>query len=347
LAARAGRGRPLAFGAAILIAILFSACGSEQPPAARGEAPEQELATATATPTSPPPEPTPAPDPTVTLAAVGDIMLARSVGSAVLSEGPGVVFAGTGSLLADAGIAVGNLETAVSERGEAAAKSYTFRAPPAAIEALALAGIDVVSLANNHSVDFGPDALSDTRSLLLDAGIIPVGAGPDLSAATAPAVVTRGGLRVGFLAFVNTPPDGTYREAGWGATAERPGVAWASEGVIAAAVADARRVADVVVVLLHAGTEGSSVPSALQRTLAQAAIDAGAALVLGTHPHVLQPVEPYGDGLIVFSLGNFVFDGFDGVANDSAVFMATLSRTGVQSWELVPVQVVAGLPVLK
>jgi poly-gamma-glutamate synthesis protein (capsule biosynthesis protein) len=123
-------------------------------------------------------------------------------------------------------------------------------------------------------------------------------------------------------------------------------VAWATEDAVTLGVAAALKQADIVVVLLHAGTEESSVPSVAQRTLAEAAIDAGALLVIGSHPHVLQPVEEYGRGLIVYSLGNFVFDGFDGDANDSAVFLATLGPEGVESWEIVPVLIVDGLPVL-
>lgn len=111
-------------------------------------------------------------------------------------------------------------------------------------------------------------------------------------------------------------------------------------------IAAARTQAEVVIVLLHFGYEGRTEPSTRQRQQAQAAIEAGAAVVAGAHPHVLQAVERYQNGLIAYSLGNFVFDGFDGLANQSAVLSLTVTVDGLQAWELLPVQVVEGLPVL-
>ncbi|MFN0147865.1 MAG: CapA family protein [Dehalococcoidia bacterium] len=283
----------------------------------------------------------------LTLAAVGDVMLARSVGQAVLREGPSVVFAGVREVLAGADIAVANLETAIAESGEPAAKSYRFRAPPPAAGALADAGIDVVGLANNHTLDYGTEALSETLSSLDSWGVAHAGAGMDASAAHKAATVMRHGLRVAFLSYVDVPAEGTFNRVNWDASATRPGVAWFDEAAMRDDVAVAREGADLVVVLLHFGPEGSSTPSATQRAQARAAIDAGAALVIGSHPHVLQPVEEYNGGVIAYSLGNFVFDGFEGHANETAIFVAELTRDGVRSWRLVPASIgFDGLPVL-
>ncbi len=281
------------------------------------------------------------------LAAVGDVMLGRSVGVRLETEGAGVAFAGVGDILANAGIAVANLESAVGVTGTPAPKAYTFRAPPAAADALVLAGIDVVSLANNHSLDYGRESLAETRALLAERGILSPGAGPNRTAAHAPALIEREGLAIAFLAYVDVPVErGGFDPRVWTATDDAPGVAWVDMATMTEEIRMARRDADLVVVMFHFGLEWELEPSDAQREQARAAVDAGATLVLGSGPHVLQPLEPYGDGLIAYSLGNFVFDGFWDPANDSAVLLVELTAAGVAGYELVPVTIVDGIPVL-
>ena len=274
-------------------------------------------------------------------------MLGRSVGARLEADGPAIAFAGVRDILAAADIAVANLESAIGVTGAPAPKAYTFRAPPVAAEALALAGIDLVSLANNHSLDYGPESLAETRALLGERGILGIGAGPNRAAAHAPATIAREGLTIAFLAYVDVPVErGGFDPRAWTATGETSGVAWLDIPAMAEEIAAARREADLVVVLLHFGFEWEPEPSDAQRGQARAAIDAGAALVIGSHPHVLQPVERYGDGLIAYSLGNFVFDGFWDPANDSAILLAELTAAGVADWELVPVTIADGVPAL-
>lgn len=273
-------------------------------------------------------------------------MLAGGVGDRILAEGPAVPFAGVAQTLGSADLLVANLECVISERGEPQPKAYTFRAPLAAADSLSLAGVDVVSVANNHSLDFGFDALSDTRQLLADRQIAAVGAGENEAVARAPVVVERNGLKVAFLAYVDVPVEtrSGFDTRAWIATTNAPGVAWADVEHISADVAAARAQADVVVVLLHFGLESRTQVTAAQRAQAHAAIDAGAALVLGSHPHVLQGVEPYNGGLIAYSLGNFVFDGFTLPENYSAIFAATLTRDGIGEYNWIPVVVEGGIP---
>ncbi len=275
----------------------------------------------------------------VTLAAVGDLMFDRLPGVFLRENGAESPFAGVAEVLRGADLTVGNLECAISEGGEQASKAYTFRAPPIAAEALALAGFDVVSLANNHALDWGDEGLSDTRVHLEASKVAAVGGGANAAEAHRHAVVTRNGLRVAFLGYLDVPAEGAFNRANWDATATRAGLAWFDEEALVRDIAAARMEADVVVVFLHFGFEYHTSPSEAQRRQARAAIDAGAALVLGSHPHVLQPVEAYHGGVIAYSLGNFVFDGFDGEANESAIFRATLTPKGVESWELVPVSI--------
>lgn len=332
----------MSLGLVVLLATATS-CGASPSPAIEQAAAQAASSPATAGAASPVPN---EPGPSVTLFAVGDMMLGRTIGDRILAHGAGVVFdESIATLLASADLTVGNLECAASERGRPQSKSYTFRAPPAALESLALGGFDLVSLANNHALDYGTDALADTADHLGNLGIQAVGAGGSLAAAQAPVVLERGGLKIAFVGLLDAPAEGDFTRENWEAQVDAPGVAWADIATVDHVVSDARRSADVVVAMLHFGFEYAASPSPQQRALAHAAIDAGATVVIGSHPHVLQEVEEYEHGLIAYSLGNFVFDGFDGTANQSAILELTLTNEGVESWELVPVELVDnGLP---
>lgn len=283
---------------------------------------------------------------TITLVAVGDIMLARSIGRALQRDPNDTPFAGVIDVLRAADVTVGNLECALGTSGTRARKSFTFLAPPAGAASVADAGFDLVTLANNHSLDYGAEALASTLQLLDGVGVRHVGAGMKRAAAHQPAVIDVKGVRLAFLGCVNTGAEGRYRRSTWEATDTRAGVAWGVPEDVKADVAAAKAQADLVIVMMHAGAEGSRRPNATQRGLAQAAIDAGAALVLGAHPHVLQPVERYGNGVIAWSLGNFVFDGFRGAANQTGILQVMLAREGVRDVALVPAVIQRGRPVI-
>jgi poly-gamma-glutamate capsule biosynthesis protein CapA/YwtB (metallophosphatase superfamily) len=294
-----------------------------------------------------PPAPTSTPTYRLTLEAVGDIMLARTVGDQVLENGPQVVFAGVRSILDSADIRVGNLECAITERETPEKKSFPLKAPLQTVKALALAKFDLLSLANNHAMDYGYTGLMDTKKALDQFGILTVGSGADYTAAHTPILIERNGLRLAFLAYADVMPENSGFDAHtWIATDTRPGIAWADPGQIKADVSAARLKADLVVVLLHSGYEINSAVSTSQRLEAQTAIDAGAALVLGSHPHLLQPIQQYHGGLIAYSLGNFVFDQYKGIEDASIILRVKLDRSGFLSYDYVPVLIENGLPVL-
>jgi poly-gamma-glutamate capsule biosynthesis protein CapA/YwtB (metallophosphatase superfamily) len=275
-------------------------------------------------------------------------MLARTVGDQVLAKGPQVVFAGVQSVLDSADLLVGNLECALTNSTQPERKSFTLKAPPQAARALSLAGFDVLSLANNHAMDYGFNGLTDTQDSLRSYGIMTVGAGSDAAAAHAPVILTRNGLKVAFLAYADVLPENSGFDArSWIATQSKPGIAWADPQTIKADVTEAKLQADLVVVILHAGIEITDVINSLndaQRLSAHAAIDAGASLVIGSHPHVLQQFERYHGGLIAYSLGNFVFDQYAGIANATIILRVVLDRSGVKSYDYVPVLIENGLP---
>jgi poly-gamma-glutamate synthesis protein (capsule biosynthesis protein) len=210
---------------------------------------------------------------------------------------------------------------------------------------LSMAGFDVLTLANNHAMDYGAVGLQDTLQILNQYSLQVVGAGNDSAAARAPVLIERNGMRVAFLGYVDVPVEnGGFDTRTWIATRNTPGVAWAYPEQITADVTAAKQLADVVVVLLHSGYELNETIANNQRLEAHTAIDAGATLVIGAHPHILQRVEYYKNGLIAYSLGNFVFDDYEGVVNATVIFNAVLTPAGLQSWDYTPVLIEDGLP---
>ncbi|HZQ36187.1 MAG TPA: CapA family protein [Dehalococcoidia bacterium] len=249
-------------------------------------------------------------DGSVTIDAMGDLMLARGVAAKVQQHGPGWPLGAVSERLRSADLRFANLEFALTNGGTQARKDYTFRAPPAEVDCLTSAGINVIDLANNHVLDYGPQGLIDTLAALDGAGIAHAGAGTDGETAHAPVIVPVNGLRVAWLAYANVPDDSItgFKAQSLAAGPNTPGVAWGTPDAIARDVVNAKQHADLVVVALHSGFEYTPQPNSIQTQLAHTAIDAGAALVLGAHPHVLQGLEFYHGGLIAYSLGNFVFD---------------------------------------
>lgn len=237
-------------------------------------------------------------------------------------------------LMETAHIAFLNLESPISDIGARnPTKEYTFRSRPALTEGLVAAGIDVVSLANNHTLDYGSVALHDTVARLDSAGVAHAGAGADASAARAPALlITPAGI-VAVLAFTEIIP------GGFEATAEHPGVnpAMPDRKKLFAAIATADKKADFVIVSFHWGTEYTGQASEDQRRLAHEAVDAGADLILGHHPHVIQGLELYRNRLIAYSLGDFVFDHYSRETGEAFVLRVTMPLEGAPSVEVVPV----------
>ena len=276
------------------------------------------------------------PPPVVELVAVGDVMLGRTVGRLIAGDTPRYPYEGEGVLpiLQGADVTIGNLECPVSDRGQPVAKTYTFRADPGVVEGLVWAGFDVLSLANNHLGDYGLDAVRDTLRHLAEAGLAVTGAGETADAAHAARIVEAGGLRLAFLAFNQVPPES------FAADDERPGLAWMDPERMTAAVRAAREVADLVIVSCHWGIEYSAHPTPSQERIAQALADAGADLIIGHHPHVVQGVQYHAETFTAYSLGNYVFD-IDLTAESlqGAMLRCLLDPTGVKTVEIVPVSI--------
>lgn len=260
----------------------------------------------------------------------GDVLLDLQPGQILRAEGPTALMRGWAELrwLGDIDLGLANLECPLSTRGEPLpGKLFTFRGhPEEACEGLRWLGFDGVSLANNHIQDYGVNALIDTLAVLEHYRIASAGAGRDIARAMQPAVFERDGIRIAFLAFGGTeymPPQ--YQEW-WGATEDSPGIApLAPADRLLEAVRAAKADSDLVILSLHWGIEYADV-TRQQRALGMAAIDAGADIVFGHHPHVPQPVEIHRGRPIIYSLGNLVFHPFQEQARH---MMAAEVRVGI------------------
>jgi poly-gamma-glutamate synthesis protein (capsule biosynthesis protein) len=252
------------------------------------------------------------------IGGAGDIMLERGM-RGLLTAGDGLerVFSDVLPYLRDADFLLGNLEGAVSRRGAPLAKSFTFRFDPVVLGPLREAGFDYLSLVNNHSFDYGLDAFLDSKLHLDEAGILTSGVGNNLEEAGRVSEVTIEGLPIRVLSMGAYPVessgfDGARETA---ATVDSPGVLWADpRNRVAQAAAFAAMESQFGpdtfdIVMIHGGFEWQTEPSGAQIALYRAIVDAGADLVLGHHSHVVQGLEAYNDGLIAYSLGNFVFPG--------------------------------------
>ena len=270
---------------------------------------------------------------TVTVALTGDLMLEHSIVRGGRSPGSARVW----EIFADADLVFVNLECPLTARGAPADKHVAFRSDPALAHELRAAGIDVVTLANNHMFDHGVDGMNDTLTALSGAGVAAVGAGRDLATALAPAVLSANGTRVAFVGVATTLPVGS------GASSDRPGIApihvttsyvvdgtgldetpgiapfvetraWPADvDAVASAVSSAKRAADVCIVGIHWGVPHGFVAqfqdllATYQRPLAKALIDAGADVIVGHHPHMLHGIEVIEGRPVLYSLGNFLF----------------------------------------
>jgi poly-gamma-glutamate synthesis protein (capsule biosynthesis protein) len=254
--------------------------------------------------------------PTVHLAFAGDLAMALDVGRNLeaLAAGsaavePGYPFAGVTDRIAAADFAIGNLECVVSPLGTPKPTApVTFRAPELAFGAIQRAGFDLVSVANNHVLDYGPDALDDMVARLDRAGLAHIGVGRRSVDPEAPLVREIHGLKIGFFGFYDVDVEKACRD-----------------------IARARGAVDLIVVFNHWGQEAQTSPLGAQQSFGHALVDAGADLVVGAHAHVLQPEEWYRGKLIFYGLGNFVFAGmgFDERHRVGGLLEVDMSRRGV------------------
>jgi capsule synthesis protein PGA_cap len=265
----------------------------------------------------------------LSIAAVGDVNLGDRPGTAIATYGVRYPWLSVAPVLRAADIAIANLECSVSTRGyPVPGKQYTFRGKPSSLRAMArYAGIDVVTLANNHALDYGRLAFADTLSYAHEYGLKTVGGGRNLDLARRPAQFRLGGIRVAFLGYSDVRPLGFDAGPTWSGTAP------AFPSYISSDVRRAKnRGADVVLAYFHWGAERTFSPDSRQRSLAAVAFDAGATIVLGAHPHVLQPIEPRRRRLVAWSLGNFVFGANTAGTESTGILRLRMGQAGLRHY---------------
>jgi len=276
----------------------------------------------------------------VKLIFVGDILLDDGPGRAIAAgRDPLAAFA---PLLADADYRIGNLECPIATVGQPLdSKIYNFRAHPRALAVLK-GRFDALAVSNNHSGDYGQAAFLETLDHLKQAGIASFGGGRDLAEAHAPLWIEKHGLRIAVLGYNEFKPRSFEAGPNW------PGVAWSEDSQVIADIRAARAAgADVVIPFMHWGWERETEPTERQRRLARLLIDAGADAVVGGHPHVTQGTETYRGKPIIYSLGNFVFDGFElPAAKVGWLLQMSVDRNGIVAWQTVDALIDAeGTPV--
>jgi poly-gamma-glutamate synthesis protein (capsule biosynthesis protein) len=337
----------LAVGLAVALAVLLGARA-----AADGRASEAAQTPPSPTTASPTAQPASAPvasargrlgsGKSVTFAFAGDIHFESPIRER-LARSPASILAPIAPVVANADLAVANLETAVTERGSPAAKEYTFRAPSRAFAALRDGGIDVVSVANNHGMDFGATGLRDTLAAGRRARVPIVGGGRNDREAYAPYRRTIRGQRIAVIGATQVLDD--HLVSAWTAGPGRAGLASAKdEPRLLRAVREARETSDTLIVFLHWGVELESCPTADQRRLANALVAAGADIVVGSHAHVLAGGGRLGEALVAYGLGNFVFYAFRESTVQSGVLEVTATGRRIDHYRWRPARISSGIP---
>ena len=298
----------------------------------------------------------------MTLVAVGDIMLAHRLRPFIEEYGPSYPYKYTAHIFKETDISFANLESPLSTKGEPIPdKEYTFRANPKVAEGLKEAGFDVLSLANNHILDYGEGALFETMGVLDDQMIFHIGAGKNIFEARKPVILKVRNKKFGFLAYSNTLPKKFWAEK------DKAGTAYGKLSRVKEDIKELKEKVDFLIVSFHWGNEEEIAPQEYQRNLAHLAIDNGADIVLGHHPHILSGIEiynkgalpqsgknlvtraplvegaseahPHKNGVIIYSLGNFAFGSYSEKAKESAIFRFHFSKDKLQRLEIIPISV--------
>lgn len=268
-------------------------------------------------------------------------MLSRGVQQKIQKFGPNYPFEKVRKVIREADNAFCNLECPVSHSTTSIIKENIFGVKSQDAKGLSYAGFDIISLANNHTLDKGRKGLLNTMQFLKQEKIKYVGAGENYKDANSSTILNINGLKIAFLAYCLYPLEGViFKE-------DAPSVAFYDPARVKEAIESLKKDVDVIVVSLHWGTEYATTPSAEQTEIAHQIIDWGADLILGHHPHVVQKIEEYKGGVIVYSLGNFVFDQHKPETKKSMIFKAKLSQKGVVEYSTLPIQIVGFQPCLK
>ncbi len=262
-----------------------------------------------------------------------------------LRANPTGVLAPIAPVLSSADLAMVNLETAVTDRGEpVAGKAFHFRSPPESFTALKAAGVDVVNMANNHALDYGSVGMADTFDAIASSGLPVVGIGRDATEAYSPFRTVTNGQRIAVFGAVDWLEPALVPK--WTATDTQPGLAFSIDpSRLLQEVRSARAAVDTLVVFLHWGVEQTHCASPEQHTLAVSLVEAGADIVVGSHAHRVFGAGHVGSSLVAYGLGNFVYWREDGQSGSSGVLLVTATGRRIDAYSWVPARITRGIPV--
>lgn len=276
-----------------------------------------------------------------TLSFAGDIMLSRDVAPQLAANGFEYPYRYVREIFLKDDLSMANLECPVTTASVAVNKSAVilFKAAPENAGAMKAAGLDMLNLANNHVMDYGSKGLQETLEQLNTQGVMAVGAGQGYEKAHSPVFITKGAVIFGLLDYSVFPAEGyIHTRSGYD-------VARVDETVLYKEIAAARSRCDYLIINIHWGKEFRHFATTQQKELAHGMIDAGADLIVGHHPHVLQGVEKYKGGVIVYSLGNFVFDRqIPEGTDEGAILQVVFQKKKLTAVSLIPIIICEGSP---
>jgi len=278
------------------------------------------------------------PQPSITtLIAVGDIMPGRTVETKILKYNDwSYPFRETFQITNDGDIIFGNLESPLIEGSPTPAGKMIFRTDPKIIEGLKFGGFNILSLANNHIKNQGTNGIINTIKVLDEAGIKHTGAGENITQAEQATIFDINDIKFGILAYL----DNSFVPSSYGAGENNSGSPFMNLADLKKDISNLKEKTDIIIISMHAGTEYTNNPNQKQIEFAHTAIETGANLVIGHHPHVVQPVEYYKNGLIIYSLGNFIFDQmWSKETREGAIAKITFYDKEINKLELIPIKI--------
>lgn len=280
----------------------------------------------------------------IILSIAGDVMMDSSVRSQVNKHGYDYPWEMVKEHFQKSHLGIVNLETSITRRGTKwPDKAFNFRSDPKNLNPMKEAGVDVVTLANNHILDYGNQGFIDTLDHLKRRSIPYAGGGRNKAEALEGTIIEKEGVKIGVLSFSRVVPD-----VRWYATNKRPGIVGAYDCCtqdMMKRIKEMKEEVDILVLSLHWGVERSTKPRKQEIAVAKNAIDAGADVIMGHHPHVLQGIEIYKDKPIFYSLGNFVFGGRDKLTRTTMIGQINIKDKQIHSVEIIPCKIVNGRPV--
>ncbi|MBI5555787.1 MAG: CapA family protein [Elusimicrobia bacterium] len=270
----------------------------------------------------------------VKFCAVGDILFDRGIRTRIEEHGINYLFEKVKPIISAHDLALCNLECPLTPKniGYPLLKRFCFRGDPESIAGLTYAGFNIATMANNHTMDWGRDGLTETLRILQENNIQAIGAGANQSTAATPVIIRKNGLTFAFISTLGFLLEGiVYNE-------NKCGPAYTDINTLTELIKETKKQVDFVIVTLHWGIEKQTKPATRQVRYAHQMIDAGADLIIGHHPHVLQTIEKYKDRFILYSLGNFVFDSTKPEQQRTAIFSCIFDKGKIKEPIIIPVR---------